>query len=75
LLFGKFRAFFHHREIPVVRALAGRTVNTEHYSGTYTNFAGIQVRDLANQVIPFYIESPCTAHKKNRSDARGNFKN
>jgi hypothetical protein len=37
-----------------------------------TNFAGVQLLVLANQGIPFYIESPIT---KNCSDATGNFKN
>jgi hypothetical protein len=45
---------------------------TAHCCETYTNFAVVQLGVLANQVIPFYIESPTS--KKNRSDATGDFK-
>jgi hypothetical protein len=33
---------------------------TEDDCDTYTYFAGVQLRVQANQLIPFYIESPLT---------------
>jgi hypothetical protein len=40
-----------------VHALAWRTKNAVHYCDTYTNFAGVKLRILANQVNPIYIKS------------------
>jgi hypothetical protein len=48
------------------------SMNTAHCCDTYTNFAGVWLWVLANQLIPFYIVNPFL---KDHSDAMGNFKN
>jgi hypothetical protein len=43
--------------ILAVRAVEGRLQNTAYYGYKYTNFSGVTMRILANQVNPFYIEN------------------
>jgi hypothetical protein len=54
--------------MPVVRTICSVTED----GCTYINLAGVQLRVLANQVVPSYIEN--TLHKK-VCDATGDFEN
>jgi hypothetical protein len=40
-----------------VHVLEGRLQNTEHYSGTYTNFVSVKLWILENNLNPFYVEN------------------
>jgi hypothetical protein len=44
----------------IQKLAGGHLQNTAHYCITDTNFADVQFRILADQVIPFYIESGLT---------------
>jgi hypothetical protein len=53
----KYRHHSLATRIHIVFVLAWLTKNTAHYCSAHTNFAWLQLRILANQVNPFFIES------------------